>query len=159
MALISDLVKNAVSLVGDIAKTQKTQTAYQQNVSKPVQQESNPYMDMMKNIWNVYQQNQEQGNQMLNDFHALQQDRSSIYYNPFLQPTNKAVNNLANYGVDASTLTDDWFAQNNEWQSYLNYNGQTNTPSMPSARKSSMRFISIRRARKIPKRQSRNGKR
>jgi len=65
----------------------------------------------------------------------LQQNPASRYYNPFSQPTNRAVSALQQtWGVDTSQLTSDWFKQNTAWQADLIRNGTTNSPSKPGKR-------------------------
>lgn len=124
-----------------------TVSAYQQNLQKPVQQqkwyagEQPTSREMLKQIYTIYQQDKEYGQKALDAFHADQQNPASIFYSPYSQNTNKAVQNLASYGIDASQINEAWYKANPEWQSYLIYNGTTNTPSKPGKKATTQQKI------------------
>lgn len=113
------------------------QTAYQQNMAKPVQNnkwyagDQPTSREMLGKIYDIYQQDKEYGQKLLNNFHLEQQNPGSHFYSAYSTATNSAVKNLASYGIDARGINDDWYAANPEWQSYLIFNGTTNTPSKP----------------------------
>ena len=110
---------------------------YQQNLQQPVQPEKwyagdqPTSREMLGKIYSIYQEDKDYGQKLLNNFHMEQQNPASAYYNAYSQTTNKAVQNLASYGIDASQINDAWYAANPGWDSYLSFNGTTNTPSKP----------------------------
>ena len=92
--------------------------------------------DVLGRISEIYDHNKLAGTFYSNQFFKLQQDSSSPFYDPYASATNKAVNELASYGVDTSVIDDKFFADNDYLRSYLNYNGSTNTPSAPGKKAS-----------------------
>lgn len=113
---------------------QPTKNAYQQNLSNPVQEQKNSYStrDILGMIGTVGTKNQAAAQAYLTEFQKETTNPTSQWYNPYNQPTNRAVSNLAAYGFDTNNLNDDWFNQNNGWiASNLLYNGTTNSPSKP----------------------------
>lgn len=122
--------------------TVSTPSAYQQNLQQPLKQDkwyAGDYptsREMLGKIYSIYQEDREYGQKMLDNFHAEQQNSSSRYYNPYSATTNRAVQNLANLGVDASQINDEWYKNNPGWQNYLKFNGTTNTPISPGKRAS-----------------------
>ena len=115
-------------------------SSYQLNVSQPVKEEK-PTSTTRGELAKIYKLSQlapEAGRNLANLFSEAQLDKTSQYYDPYVQPTNKAVAALQSYGFDINNLNDDWFSKNNGWiSSNLVYNGQTNTPSAPT-KKSTM---------------------
>lgn len=92
--------------------------------------------DVLGRISEIYDHNKLAGTFYSNQFFKLQQDSSSPFYDPYASATNKAVNELASYGVDTSVIDDKFFRDNDYLRSYLNYNGSTNTPSAPGKKAS-----------------------
>lgn len=87
-------------------------------------------------IASIYKEDKVKGMELYNKYSQLQNDKSSIFYRQYAQPTNQAVQNLQSLGFDTSVLNDDWFAANNGWiMSHLNTSATTNTPT--SRKKSS----------------------
>lgn len=115
-------------------KNNNNKSAYQQNLQQPVQQEEKDYTlrgllgTASKTMsWNPYM-----ANKLLDQIGVEMSDPNSKYYNPYNQPTNRAVSNLAALGFDTNNLNDNWWNQNQGWvSSNLLYNGTTNTPSSP----------------------------
>ena len=130
-SLQSDYVKQAARSVID------NPTAYQQNLKKPVQQQPQQWntRSMLGKIYDISTYNMPKAQKMFSDFQYLRNDPTSKYYNGYLKPTNDAVNQLASYGIDATKMNSEWFANNTDWQNNLIYNGTTNAPSKPSAKK------------------------
>lgn len=112
----------------------QNKTAYQQNLSKPAPQPEQPWTTrrVLGNIQKISAYDMPKAQQMYSDLMELQRDPTSKYYNAYIQPTNKAVQELAGYGVDTSKIDDQFFAANDYLLGYLNYNGTTNTPSAPT---------------------------
>lgn len=86
-------------------------------------------------ISEIAKTDQDRASKLYSDFKYLQTDKSSMFYNPYSQATNSAVNELSKYGIDTSVIDDNFFKKNNYLLDYLNYNGQTNTPSSPMSSK------------------------
>lgn len=88
-------------------------------------------------IASIYREDKAKGMELYNKYYQLQNDKSSIFYRQYAQPTNQAVQNLQALGFDTSVLNDAWFAQNDGWiRSHLNTSGTTNTPSSSVKKKS-----------------------
>ena len=117
-------------------QTTQAPTAYQSNVSTPVPEKKKTSRDILANILTVGEKDPEKAKLMYEGFQYLQSDPTSSYFNPYSTATNRSVNTLAEYGIDASVMDDDWFANNTGWKDYLIYNGTTNTPSSPGAKAS-----------------------
>ena len=123
------------------ASAQKT--PYQQNVSQPVQQSAPTTREALGQIFRATQQDQTYGRQLQDQFKALQSDRGSIYFAPYLQSTNKAINELNNLGI--SGVNRNWYDNTAFMDNYLVFNGQTNTPSAPTKKSSEMERIAYQR--------------
>ena len=134
----ADIVKQQTS-----SAAQPPKTPYQQNVSQPVQQSVPTTRQALGQIYLATQQNQQNGMQLQNNFIALQNDPGSIYYAPYSKQTNKAVSLLNEYGIQ--NVNKDWYDQTQFLDRYLNYNGQTNTPSAPGKKSSLMENIAYQR--------------
>lgn len=66
-------------------------------------------------------------------FSQLQRDPSSQFYNPYGSATNKAIQELANLGVDMSGgITEDWLAKNSWLKAYYRTSGNSGTPLAPT---------------------------
>ena len=66
-------------------------------------------------------------------FSQLQRDPSSQFYNPYGAATNKAIQELANLGVDMSGgITEDWLAKNSWLKAYYRTSGNSSTPLAPT---------------------------
>ena len=119
-----------------------SENPYQQNLQQPAQPEKwyagdqPTSREMLGKIYSIYQEDKDYGQKLLNNFHMEQQNPASAYYNAYSQTTNKAVQNLASYGIDASQINNAWYAANPGWDSYLSFNGTTNTPSKPGKKAS-----------------------
>lgn len=114
-------------------------TAYQNNLAQPTEEKKQGYTtrDAYRIIAKMSEYDMDGARDLYSRLMASQQDSSSKYYNPYAQPTNRAVSNLQSYGFDTSNLNDDWFNQNQGWISqHLQYNGTTNTPSKPGKKAS-----------------------
>ena len=112
--------------------TQKT--AYQQNVSTPLQQQKQiTAREIMSDIYQMAQYNPAQAQEQLNRFMTARQDSRSQWYDPYSRPTNQATSSFANYGIDISTIDDDWFEKNRNFMtSNLIYDGTSTTPTKPT---------------------------
>ena len=107
-------------------------SAYQQNVSQPEQPKQFTTRDIMAGVYQMAQYDMAGAQQEMQKFQSAQTNPQSQWYDPYTQPTNRAVSNLASYGFDTNNLNDDWFNRNNGWiASNLVYNGTTNSPSKP----------------------------
>ena len=115
-------------------------TAYQQNLAQPVQtqKQEEPWSirRVMGNIAKISAYDQPKAQKMFDDLMYLQTDATSKYYNPYSNATNKAVENLASYGIDTNRIDDQFFRNNDYLLGYLSYNGQTNTPTKPGKKAS-----------------------
>lgn len=114
-------------------------TAYQQNLSQPVQSKpEEPWSTrrVMGNIAKISVYDPQKAQKMFDDLMYLQTDASSKYYNPYAKASNRAVDNLAGYGIDTSRIDDKFFHDNDYLLGYLSYNGQTNTPTKPGKKAS-----------------------
>lgn len=65
-------------------------------------------------IINVSQTDRARGKQAYDMLNALQQDPTSVYYNPYNSYTNRAVDSLRELGVNVDSINEDWYASN-EW--------------------------------------------
>ena len=124
------------------APSANTTTSYQQNLSTPAKQEKwysgdqPTTREVLGRIGKIAQNNQLAGRFYATQFEKIRNDKTSPFYNPYERPTNKAVQNLAQYGIDTSKIDDDFFRRNDYLRQYLRYNGQTNTPSAPTSKSS-----------------------
>jgi hypothetical protein len=118
-------------------KKANVETPYQSNLSQPAQPEKwykgdkPTTYEIYGQIGRTYQSNPEAATQYLKDFRALQSDPTSRYYDPYTKPTNKAVGNISQYGVDVSNINDDWRTRNGWLKGFYLNNGTTNSPSKP----------------------------
>jgi len=117
-------------------------TPYQQNVANVQPKQNNDWFkgtypttsEIYGRVYQMWQKDPNMASQVMAGFSQAQQDSSSPWYNPYTQPTNRAVNVLQSYGIDTNTLTDEWFQQNTSWQQSLRYGNTTNTPLAPTAK-------------------------
>ena len=65
-------------------------------------------------IINVSQTDRARGKQAYDMLNTLQQDPTSVYYNPYNSYTNRAVDSLRELGVNVDSINEDWYASN-EW--------------------------------------------
>ena len=116
-------------------QTPAPKTSYQQNVSQPIStmapKPMNTTRDVMGRMFTTMQTDKALGAQMQMDFSALQADPSSKFYNPYTQPTNKAVSNLKALGVDVSNIDDDWYERNSFLKQFYKTSDTTNKPTSP----------------------------
>lgn len=147
MANIRDLYNNAVdstnrfkSIVSNINASGNTnnsgsnKSAYQANVAQPVQTQQRNFSTrfIVGQIATLSMHDSALANEYYQKLQYSMADPQSEYYNPYNQPTNRAVSNLAALGFDTNNLNDDWWNANQGWiSSNLMYNGTTNTPSKP----------------------------
>ena len=127
-------VKNAASTLLNNAPTIKKElSAYQQNLSSPIETPSfqPTTRAAMGQMMTVMEQNPVRGKKLQADFSVLQNTKGSMYYNPYTKPTNQAVTNLADLGIDVSNIDDNWYTNNAYLQSYYNPSGTTNNPTSP----------------------------
>lgn len=147
MAFLSNLPANYKSsseeqkVATAVSNFQKT--AYQQNVSQPVQPSVPDTRQALGQIYRATQQDQTYGRQLQDQFVALQSDPGSIYYAPYTKQTNQAVSRLNELGIE--NVDRDWYDQTAFMDRYLNFNGQTNTPSAPTKKSSEMERIAYQR--------------
>ena len=82
----------------------------------------------------IGQTDPEQGKKLMSDLNYLRSDPSSMYYNVYSQPTNRAANKLAANGFNTDLLTNGWLNSSDAAgyiRSNLVYDGATNTPKAP----------------------------
>lgn len=117
--------------------TRSQPTAYQSNLYQPTQTnkwysgDTPTELEVLGRIGKIYQQDQARGQKLMSDYRKLQSDPTSAFWNPYLNPTNRSVSNLASLGLDTSNLSDEWFEQNRWLRGHYLYNGTTNAPSKP----------------------------
>lgn len=139
---IGQQIKNQAQAIQASSQPAPQKTSYQQNLAKPVQQNTNWYKGAMPTTTEMYgriayisQYDANAARQIATGFAQAQQTVGSPWYNPYLQATNQAVGVLKSYGINPVDLTDEWFQQNTEWQNHLIYGNVTNTPQSPMNRK------------------------
>lgn len=140
--LASSFNKFQETVSNQVAKSPKT--PYQQNVSQPVPQSVPTTRQALGQIYLATTQDQAYGQQLQNQFVALQNDPGSIYYNKYAGATNKSIAALHNLGIEGD-INDDWYNETSFMDRYLVYNGQTNTPSAPTKKSSLMEQIAYQR--------------
>ena len=108
----------------DPAFTGETKSSYQQNVATPTAEDKwykgdqPTTRETLGQILRITQQDNDRGVKMQNDFSTLQMDRTSMFYAPYVKPTNQAVGNLTALGYDTSKIDDDWFTANKGLEQY-----------------------------------------
>ena len=81
--------------------------------------------ETLAQISKVYAQDQQAGLNAYKSFLQLSQDPSSSMYSPYMGATNTNTrNSFAAYGVDASSVNDDWFTAN-AWMKNYNRTGES----------------------------------
>ena len=84
-------------------------------------------------IYTISQTDPERARKLNQAFSQLQRDPSSQFYNPYGAATNKAIQELANLGVDMSGgITEDWLAKNSWLKAYYRTSGNSGTPLAPT---------------------------
>ena len=84
-------------------------------------------------IYTISQTDPERARKLNQAFSQLQRDPSSQFYNPYGSATNKAIQELANLGVDMSGgITEDWLAKNSWLKAYYRTSGNSGTPLAPT---------------------------
>lgn len=84
-------------------------------------------------IYTISQTDPERARKLNQAFSQLQRDPSSQFYNPYSAATNKAIQELANLGVDMSGgITEDWLAKNSWLKAYYRTSGNSGTPLAPT---------------------------
>ena len=84
-------------------------------------------------IYTISQTDPERAMKLNQAFSYLQRDPSSQFYNPYGAATNKAIQELANLGVDMSGgITEDWLAKNSWLKAYYRTSGNSGTPLAPT---------------------------
>ena len=84
-------------------------------------------------IYTISQTDPERARKLNQAFSQLQRDPSSQFYNPYSSATNKAIQELANLGVDVSGgITEDWLAKNSWLKAYYRTSGNSGTPLAPT---------------------------
>ena len=84
-------------------------------------------------IYTISQTDPERARKLNQAFSQLQRDPSSQFYNPYGTATNKAIQELANLGVDMSGgITEDWLAKNSWLKAYYRTSGNSGTPLAPT---------------------------
>lgn len=118
---------------------QRAKTSYQQNLASPAQN-SQPQktagQEAMEVIAYFSKINPTKASELYNYYQQERGNANSKYYDRYATPTNRAAQNLMSYGFDMNNLNQDWIKQNSNYiLSNLSYNGTTNTPSKPNAKK------------------------
>lgn len=84
-------------------------------------------------IYTISQTDPARARKLNQAFSQLQRDPSSQFYNPYSAATNKAIQELANLGVDMSGgITEDWLAKNSWLKAYYRTSGNSGTPLAPT---------------------------
>lgn len=84
-------------------------------------------------IYTISQTDPARARKLNQAFSQLQRDPSSQFYNPYGSATNKAIQELANLGVDMSGgITEDWLAKNSWLKAYYRTGGNSGTPLAPT---------------------------
>lgn len=84
-------------------------------------------------IYTISQTDPARARKLNQAFSQLQRDPSSQFYNPYGAATNKAIQELANLGVDMSGgITEDWLAKNSWLKAYYRTSGNSGTPLAPT---------------------------
>ena len=84
-------------------------------------------------IYTISQTDPARARKLNQAFSQLQRDPSSQFYNPYGSATNKAIQELANLGVDMSGgITEDWLAKNSWLKAYYRTSGNSGTPLAPT---------------------------
>ncbi len=84
-------------------------------------------------IYTISQADPARARKLNQAFSQLQRDPSSQFYNPYGAATNKAIQELANLGVDMSGgITEDWLAKNSWLKAYYRTSGNSGTPLAPT---------------------------
>ena len=122
---------NATQRITTGQKNPAPQNAYQQNLQQTASQRIPSTRELMGAILETQNSDPEAAANMFGMLKQRQQDPTSAYYNPYTQPTNKAVGNLANMGVDVSRIDDDWYNRNGWLMQHYNQSGTTNNPTSP----------------------------
>ena len=85
-------------------------------------------------IYTISQTDPARARKLNQAFSQLQRDPSSQFYNPYGAATNKAIQELANLGVDMSGgITEDWLAKNSWLKAYYRTSGTSGTSGTPLA--------------------------
>ena len=63
---------------------------------------------------------------------VAQSDPSSMFYSPYIKPTNKSINELARLGYNVDNIDDDWFEQNAYLMNYYETNKTSNNVKAPT---------------------------
>ena len=145
MANIRDVYQDAFNAVNEFksyvsnnntvsSKANPAKSAYQANLTQPTQTQQNNFSTrfIMGQIATLSMSDKPLAQEYYQKLQYSMADPNSHYYNPYNQPTNKAVNNLAALGFDTNNLNDNWWNANQGWVTQnLLYNGTTNSPSKP----------------------------
>lgn len=145
---VSGIMKAKIPQAKTVTPSLPTKSAYQQLFSQPTQQEwklgdqPTNYGQALATINNMAKTDQAKALEKLELLNQYRTQPGNMWYDPFASATNRDVDTLKSYGIDPTTLTDDWFNANNEWQAYLRYNGTTNTPSKPTKKSTDQEKLS-----------------
>jgi len=127
---------------------QNTKTPYQQNVASLYKSNNSWYKGdepTASEVWGqIYKVNRTDplgAQKIASGFMKEQQTQGSKYYNPYSRPTNQAVSILQSYGIDTNTLTDEWYAKNQEWQKDLRYGSTSNSPLSPTKKATDAQIV------------------
>ena len=116
-------------------------TAYQQNVSNPVPAYKAPETtrDVLGQIYNLGRFDKSKAEEIMSTFGQLRTRKDSRFYDPYAQPTNKAIGVLRDLGMNVDTINDDWFNQNSWLKQYYVETANTNglSSTMSNKKKSS----------------------
>lgn len=116
----------------------QNQSVYQQNLSQPIQLPQKPetYRSTLGKLKTRGAQDPEGAAQAFQIILDQSQNKSSRFYNPYSQPTNPAIKNIQNMGLDITQLDDDFFEVNSWAKDYYTTSGTTNNVSSPGKKAS-----------------------
>ena len=112
--------------------TVKPKSAYQRLMETPIRTkwysgDQPTASETLAQIYRVSRNDTEKRNNLYNQFLQLQNDKSSIYYNPYTQPTNRKIAEIASYGIDVSGgINDEWFKNNAYLMNYYRMGSSDN---------------------------------
>ena len=129
-------VNDSAGILGKATNQLKTDiTAYQQNMQK-LSTDPRTLRSSLSQVYEMAKFYPEKATEALGMLNQLMQDPTSMYYNPYVKPTNQAVSNLEAMGIDCSNIDDNWLKEYSWLKNYYTYSGTTNTPSDPGKKAS-----------------------
>lgn len=93
------------------------------------------YSETVSRIYDIGANNRSEASKMMLSLTALQDDPTSIFYNPYTKATNKAISEISALGIDVSGgITDDWLAKYSYLKGY--YRTESTYSPLAPAKKS-----------------------